>query len=208
METAESLKAIYLSAEDINIASSLLYLAYHDDPFFMDCFASQDDGYEQRLRAAIREELLVFYDQSQPMIGIYNDDEHLLAVACLIQPGAGFGAERFWHWRLKMMLTTGYVSTRNMIEKEQKIRQAIKAENYYLMAFVAVHPHYQHHGVGRYLMQAIDSMAQENESCEGVGVLVTVEKYQGFFEEANYKNIAQLTVGKVGCSLMFKEKNN
>lgn len=206
METAESLKAIYLSAEDINIASSLLYLAYHDDPFFMDCFASHEDGYEQRLRAAIREELLVFYEKSQPMIGIYNQDEHLLAVACLIEPNSGFGAERFWHWRLKMMLTTGYVSTRNMIDKEQKIRQAIKAEHYYLLAFVAVHPHYQHHGVGHYLMQAIDTVADESQHCEGVGVLVTVEKYQGFFEAASYQHLAQLTVGQVGCSLMFKHK--
>ncbi len=206
MEITQNLKAVYLSAEDINIASSLLYLAYFDDPFFMDCFQSKLEGYEQRLRAAIREELLIFWDKSQPMIGIYDEEEHLLAVACLIEPGSNFGAERFWHWRLKMMLTTGYVSTRNMIEKEQKIREAILFENYHLLAFIGVHPHHQHHGVGHYLMQAIDTMIAEHKKTEGVGVLVTVEKYRAFFEHANYKQLKTLSVGQVPCSLMFKQK--
>ncbi|MCU4676508.1 GNAT family N-acetyltransferase [Catenovulum sp. 2E275] len=206
MVLTQNLKAVYLSAEDINIASSLLYLAYHDDPFFLACFESEKDGYEQRLRSAIREELLIFWDKSQPMVGIYNDDENLLAVACLIQPGIEFGAQRFWHWRLKMMLTTGYVSTRSMIEKEDKVRQAIPAEHYHLLAFIAVHPHHQHHGVGHYLMKAVDTMVNEQKNSEGVGVLVTVEHYQKFFADANYQKIKDLQVGKVPCQLMFKFK--
>lgn len=204
MESTQALNAIYLSAEDINIASSLLYLAYHDDPFFVDCFDGQSDGYEQRLRSAIREELLIFLDKQQLMIGIYDQDEHLLAVACLIQPDANFGAERFWHWRLRMMLTTGFVSTRNMIDKEQKVREAIPAEHYHLLAFVAVHPHHQHHGVGQFLMKAIDSILEADKTSEGIGVLVTVEKYQPFFTDANYSSIKNIEVGKVKAQIMFK----
>ncbi|MER2492906.1 GNAT family N-acetyltransferase [Catenovulum sediminis] len=204
--TIEQLSAAYLSGEDINIASSLLYLAYHDDPFFMDCFKHEEEGYEQRLRAAIREELSIFWEQMQPMIGVYDEDDHLLAVACLIEPDSNFSSKRFWHWRLKMMLTAGYLSTKNLIDKEEKVRAAIPYSYYHLLAFVAVHPNHQHHGVGRYLMDAIDSMVTDDEQTDGVGVLVTVPKYERFFDHANYHLIKTIKVGNVDASLMFKEK--
>jgi hypothetical protein len=50
-----NIKAIYLAAEDLNIAASILYLAYHDDPLFVDIFQYEKEGYEARLRSAIRE---------------------------------------------------------------------------------------------------------------------------------------------------------
>ncbi|EWH11344.1 hypothetical protein DS2_04195 [Catenovulum agarivorans DS-2] len=205
MESATPLlNAAYLSGEDINIASSLLYQAYHKDPFFMECFNSKEQGYEQKLRAAIREELLVFWEQNQPMVGVYDEADHLLAVACLIEPNSNFGSKRFWHWRLKMMLTAGVVSTKAMIEKEQKVREAIPAEQYHLIAFIAVHPNHQHHGVGHYLLDAIDTMLAEDKNSQGAGVLVTVDSYIGFFQHADYQPITELNVGEINAKLMFK----
>ena len=34
------IKAAYLSAEDLKLAASLLYQAYHDDPVFLEIFSS------------------------------------------------------------------------------------------------------------------------------------------------------------------------
>ena len=52
-----NIRATYLSAHELKLAASLLYQAYHDDPVFLDIFASDKGDYEQRLRGAIREEL-------------------------------------------------------------------------------------------------------------------------------------------------------
>ena len=68
----DNIKAIYLAAEDLKIAASILYQAYHDDPLFMDIFQYNKEGYESRLRSAIREELNAFWQARQPMIGLFD----------------------------------------------------------------------------------------------------------------------------------------
>ena len=98
------LKAVLLSADELKLAASLLYQSYHDDPLFMEIFRAEKPDYEQRLRAAIREELNTFWQAKQPMIGLFNA-EQLLGVASVIAPDSGIGAGRLWHWRLKILLT-------------------------------------------------------------------------------------------------------
>ena len=122
----DSVRAAYLSAEDLKVAASIIYNAYHDDPIFLEIFQSEREGYESRLRSAIREELTAFWEADQPIIGLF-DEGRLLAVACLTSPDNSIGAGRYWHWRLKMLLTTGYYGTRQMLEKEEKIRNAMPA---------------------------------------------------------------------------------
>ena len=150
----DNIKAIYLAAEDLKIAASILYQAYHDDPLFMDIFQVNKEGYESRLRSAIREELNAFWQARQPMIGLF-DNNRLLAVACLIGPDAEFGPSRFWHWRLKMLLTAGYFGTKQMVDKEQKVREHIPAQRYHMLSFIGVHPDYQHYGLGHVLMLSL-----------------------------------------------------
>ena len=75
------IKAAYLSAEDLKLAASLLYQAYHDDPVFLEIFSADKVDYEQRLRASIREELNAFWQAKQPMIGLYLG-ETMVGAAC------------------------------------------------------------------------------------------------------------------------------
>ena len=151
----ERLKAILLSADELKLAASLLYQSYYDDPLFMEIFRADKPDYEQRLRAAIREELSTFWQAKQPIIGLFNG-EQLLGVACVIAPDSGIGASRLWHWRLKMLLTAGYVSTKQLLEKEAKIHAAMPAQRYHMLAFISVSTKQQHLWLGHYLIHAVD----------------------------------------------------
>ena len=42
------IRAEYLGAEDLKIAASLLYQAYHDDPLFLEIFNGEKDVYDER----------------------------------------------------------------------------------------------------------------------------------------------------------------
>ncbi|AYA63601.1 GNAT family N-acetyltransferase [Alteromonas sp. RKMC-009] len=201
----EDVRAVFLTADNLKVAASILYNAYHDDPLFMDIFQAEKEGYEGRLRSAIREELDAFWDAGQPMIGLF-EDSRLLAVTCLTKPGSSFSSGRFWHWRLKMLLTAGYFSTRAMVEKEEKIRSAMPAEHYHMVSFIAVHPDHQHHGLGHVLMGAIDSIVNEDSSSEGVGVFVSLPKYLKFFRSGFYQQISVITVSDVTGEILFKPK--
>lgn len=201
----EGIKAIILTAGEINLAASLLYLAYHEDPIFKHIFEGDKPDYDQRLRAAIREELAAFWQTEQPMIGLFSG-EHLMAVACLVEPEKGLEPDRFWHWRLKMMINAGYLSTKNMIEKEKRVAAAIPYEHYHLLTFIAVHPDHQHHGLGHYLIKAVDTIVDENPLSEGVAVFVTKEKNKPLFDDDNYQELEDITLGEVTGTLMFRKK--
>ncbi|NTS77691.1 GNAT family N-acetyltransferase [Catenovulum sp. SM1970] len=204
---AENYKACFLTPEQFNVAASILYQAYHDDPFFQTCFKSETKRYEQKLRAAIRAELNVFWDTNQPIIGIFDDSEQLQAVACITTPESNLGPERFWHWRLNMMLTAGYVSTKQMIEKERRVKAALTGKgHYHQLSFIAVKPQKQHLGIGQYLMKALDGHIQSNEDSTGMAVLVTEEKYTAFFSADNYSLVDTIFVGDIKASLMFRQK--
>lgn len=204
-DNASDLKAIYLAAEDLKIASSILYQAYHDDPLFMDIFQEHKEGYEGRLRSAIREELNAFWMAKQPLIGLF-DDERLLAVACLIEPEAAFGPGRFWHWRLKMLLTAGFFCTKQMMEKEQKIKDHMPKEHHHILSFIGVHPDSQHHGLGHMLMAAIEGVMLEDPRSTGIGVYVTLPRYKHFFEDGNYRLLSELEVGHIKGHIMFRDR--
>ncbi|NMP16435.1 GNAT family N-acetyltransferase [Thalassotalea sp. Y01] len=201
VKTDSDVRAAYLSAPELKLAASLIYQAYHDDPVFIELFDTGSGDYEQKLRAAIREELAAFWQANQPILGIYKG-EALVGVACLHSPTDGFGSERFWHWRLKMMLSAGYVSTKQMIQKEQQIIDAVPFQRFHILSFVAIHPLHQHHGFGHYLMAAVNATLEDDSSSEGVVIYVTSDKYKAFFKECDYKTLAEITVGQVTGPLM------
>ncbi|SET56936.1 GNAT family N-acetyltransferase [Thalassotalea agarivorans] len=200
------IRAAYLGAEDLKLAASLLYQAYHDDPVFLEIFNGQRDDYEQRLRASIREELGAFWQAKQPIIGLYLG-EAMVGVACLNGPDDGLGSERFWHWRLKMLLSAGYVSTKQLIEKEEIILSSVPLDKFHMLSFIAVHPLHQQHGLGQYLMAAVNTVLSEHPDSEGVAVYSTMDKYQRFFESVGYDFIQDVEVGNVSGALMVQHRH-
>jgi len=206
-ENSVDIRATYLSAEELKFAASLLYQAYHDDPVFLDIFNSKKADYEQRLRASIREELNAFWKAKQPMVGIYLG-ETMVGVACLNSPDDSVSTKRFWHWRLKMLLGAGYFSTKQMIQKEQKVIAAVPLKKFHMLSFIAIHPLHQHHGYGQYLMSAVNTVLDKHPDSEGVAVYATTGKFRTFFDDVGYKFIEEVTVGNVSGSLMvyYREK--
>jgi len=195
------IRATYLSAHELKLAASLLYQAYHDDPVFLDIFKSDKEDYEQRLRGAIREELNAFWQAKQPMVGLYLG-ETMVGVACLNSPDDSLTSERFWHWRLKMLLNAGYFSTKQMIQKEQTVLAVVPLKKFHFLSFIAVHPLHQQHGFGHYLMAAVNTVLDEHEDSEGVAVYATSGKFKTFFENVDYKTVKEVTVGNVCGSVM------
>ena len=199
------LKAQLLTPDELKLAASLLYQSYHDDPVFMDIFQAEKSDYEQRLRAAIREELNVFWQEEQPVIGIFIEQQ-LLGVACVTEPGSKLSGDRFWHWRLKMLLTAGYVSTRQLLDKEQKIHAAMPAERYHMLAFIARNPAYHHPEAMGHFLKAIDHWVDLEPESQGIGVFVTLDKYLPLFHQDDYQKVCTLEFQTVSGTLLFRSK--
>ncbi|NKF51095.1 GNAT family N-acetyltransferase [Shewanella sp. WXL01] len=205
--TLEQLRAVYLTAEDLRIAASIIYNAYHDDPFFNDVLGQGDlSTYEQKLRAAIREELNELWQQDQPLIGLF-DGERLLGVACVITQQVPLGETRYWHWRLKMVLGTGWKSTQSMINKEACILEQLPSEKCGVLQFIALSPAEQNKGLGSRLIQAVQSWCDEQHELDGVGVFVSDHRHKQIFVKQEFSAIADVTIGSVHGSVLFYKKS-
>ncbi|MGO2351045.1 GNAT family N-acetyltransferase [Pseudoalteromonas nigrifaciens] len=207
---ADTFSVQYLAAEDISIAASLIYQAYHDDPILQTMLNYEQESksaYEKKLRSLIREELSSFWQEKQPLIGLYRNDK-LKAVACVFESNSQLQAQRYWHWRLKLMLSAGYLQTNQLIDKEQTIRDALQQQgNYYFLAFIAVDPHFHGQGFGRYLLRGLNDLVQSNAESSGMAVFVTRKEHTQFFKTEGFESFKQLTFNKVAGELLFKSKN-
>lgn len=195
----------YLVAEDLKMAASLLFQAYQDDALLMSIFQADKPDYEKRLRAAIREELMAFWEAQQPMLGVF-DGESLIGVVCLTQPGKSFGPGKYWHWRLKMLLTAGYVSTMQLLEKECLIQEVIGGDDYHMLAFIAVSPRYQQQGWGDLLVRAAKAALDEEPQSRGLAVYVTQPQHLKLFEQNSYELVQELDVGDIRGKLLFQSR--
>lgn len=196
---------VYLVAEDLRAAASLLFQTYHDDPLFQKIFRAEKSDYEKRLRAAIREDLTAFWDSGQPIIGI-RDGSTLIGVACLTRPGKTFGPGRFWQWRISMLLTAGFLSTRQVLEKERLIQEAMPDVPYHMLAFIAVAPQYQSQGVGHLLVEAAKTVLADDPESQGVAVYVTRPDYLAFFKKRGYRIQAQIEVETLPGEVLFYQR--
>ncbi|WP_153913400.1 GNAT family N-acetyltransferase [Shewanella sp. TC10] len=205
--TLEEHRAVYLTAEDLRVAASIIYNAYHDDPFFIEALATTNQAsYEQKLRASIREELTELWQQEQPLIGWF-DGERLIGVACVITHQVPLGESRYWHWRLKMVLGTGWNSTQALIKKEHSILESLPSKQYGILQFIALSPIEQSKGNGSKLVQAVLSWCDEQPELDGIGVFVNNPKHAELFAREGFNHLSELTIGSVdGEILVYPSK--
>lgn len=206
-ESTDTFSVQHIAPEDISTAASLIYQAYQNDPILQTLLGYNEKSsldYEKKLRALIREELSSFWQEKQPLIGLYRNDK-LKAVACVFESSSQLQAERYWHWRLKLMLSAGYLQTNQLIEKEKTIRDALKQQgNYYFLAFIAVDPHFHGQGFGRQLLKGLDGLLHDNPESSGIAVFVTRDEHTQFFKSQGFEHFKQLTFNRVKGELLFK----
>ncbi|SHI10914.1 GNAT family N-acetyltransferase [Ferrimonas marina] len=195
MEPASAAAATlrYLSADDLRLTASLLLNAYRDDPFFRAVLPSQD--YEQRLRAAIREELQEMWQRQQRFLGLEVEGT-LVAVASLLDQHYPLGQSRFWNWRLKMALGTGWSGARQWMAREEDVMDSLGAGPSWLIQFIAVAPAYQRRGYGAQLLAALTRWQRE-EQVPALAAMVYQKALVPMFEQQGFQFLANLKVGRV-----------
>lgn len=84
VENAAEATLVRLDRSALGEAKSLLFHAYRHEPTFQYLFDSNRAGYDQRVRATLREGLELHFANGQDAIGITEDDV-LVAVAFAAQ---------------------------------------------------------------------------------------------------------------------------
>ncbi len=184
-------------------AKAILYRAYKNEPTFRYLFESERPGYDQRVRATIREFLNLHFASGQDVIGLALDN-HLIAVALLGSPEVRLDLARQLNWRMRMMLTAGMDCTWRYINYYKQIHALLPEDQHHELPLMAVDEKYRNQGYGKQLMAAIDQICRENPRSMGLGLDTGNARYLNFYTRMGFSVIGQVRLGEVMESVLFK----
>ncbi|AMB86107.1 GNAT family acetyltransferase [Pseudomonas agarici] len=177
-------------------ARSLLYHAYRHEPTFGYLFESERPGYEQRVRATVRELVKQHFFQELPAIGLLVNDR-LIGIALIAPPQRRLGITESWAWRLRMLLCTGFKCTRRYLDYHQAVMACVPSTAVHVLPLLGIHPQFQGRHYGEQLLTAVHNWCAEDEHSEGVVLDTGNLRHLAFYKRQGYEEIGEVAVGPI-----------
>jgi GNAT superfamily N-acetyltransferase len=183
-------------------ARSLLYHAYRHDPTFAYLFEVERPGYDQRVRATVRELVQQHFSEDLPALGLMIDDR-LIGMALIAPPQRRMDITESWAWRMRMLLTTGFRCTKRYLEYHNAVIACLPPGPYHVLPLLGVHPELQGQHYGEQLLEALHNWCAEDASSQGVVLDTGNEHYLSFYQRQGYEEIGVVAVGPVVEHVFF-----
>lgn len=187
-----------------NEAKSILFHAYRHEPTFQYLFEHRRPGYEQRVRATIRELISLYLELNQDAIGVMVDNT-LVAVAFIGEPELRLNLADQLSWRIRMVLTAGFACTRRYLEYHEKIQAMLPQPLAHQLPLMGVHPKYQNRGYGRVLLEAVERLCAENPRGSGLVLDTGNSRYLPFYESEGFRSLGKVRLGDYEDYVLFRE---
>ncbi|KAF1071525.1 MAG: hypothetical protein GAK45_00493 [Pseudomonas citronellolis] len=181
---------------------SLLYHAYRHEPTYAYLLDGQRGGYEQRVRATIREVVQRHMSEAQPVLGLLRDDR-LLAVALIVPPQRRLDAHESWMLRLRLWLRTGLDCTRRYLGYHDAVLGCLPPGPYHYLPLIGVHPEFQGARLGQQLLDALHAWVNEESGSQGLVLDTGNTRYLDFYLRQGYHEVGQVALGGVCEHVLF-----
>lgn len=195
---------VRLDISALNEARSILYDAYRKEPTFQYLFNHRKPGYKQRVRATVRELVDLYFDLDQDVVGVMVDDS-LVAVAFIGDPDLRLNLADQLSWRIRMVLTAGFASTRRYLDYHEKIRAMLPQPLAHQLPLMGVNPKYQSRGYGRHLLKAVQRICAENPRGTGLVLDTGNSRYLPFYESEGFRSLGKVRLGGFEDHILFRE---
>ncbi len=195
---------VRLDASARNEAISILVHAYRKEPTFRYLFNHRKPGYQQRVRATIRELIDLYFELDQEAIGILVNDT-LVAVAFIGEPDLRLNLSDQISWRIRMILTAGFASTRRYIDYHERIKALLPQPQAHQLPLMGVKPAYQNRGYGRMLLKSVETLCSENPRGTGLVLDTGNSRYLPFYESEGFRSIGTVQLGDFEDHILFRE---
>ena len=206
-ETDECVEAeiVRLTPSATNEAKTILYHAYKGEKTFTYLFDSSRAGYDQRVRASIRELIDLHFAHNQDVIGL-SVDSHLIGIALVGSPTVRLNLADQFNWRMRMMLTAGLSATRRYIDYHIQVKECFPGKEYHQLPLMGIDVRYQQKGYGRLLLNAVEKLCNENPRSCGIGLDTGNTRYLKFYESMGYKKVGAIKLGDFTETVLFKPR--
>ncbi|MFL1465808.1 GNAT family N-acetyltransferase [Marinobacter sp. DUT-3] len=187
-----------------NEARSILFHSYLREPTFQYLFDHRRPGYEQRVRATIRELIDLYFDLDQEAVGVMVDDT-LVAVAFIGEPELRLNLAEQISWRIRMVLTAGFACTRRYLDYHEKIKAMLPQPLAHQLPLMGVNPQYQNRGYGRLLLSAVERLCADNPRGSGLVLDTGNSRYLPFYESEGFHSLGKIRLGDFEDHVLFRE---
>lgn len=177
-------------------ARSLLYHAYRHEPTYAYLLDANRPGYDQRVRATVRELVKQHFIEELPAIGLLIE-ERLVGIALIAPPQRRLDITESWGWRLRMLLTTGLGCTRRFLEYHEAVLACLPPGPYHVLPLLGIHPEFQGRQLGERLLQALHEWCAEDAGSQGVVLDTGNPRYLDFYRRQGYQLLGEVAVGPV-----------
>ncbi len=195
---------VRLDASARNEAISILVNAYQGEATFQYLFNHRKPGYRQRVRATIRELVDLYFELNQEAVGILVDDT-LVAVAFIGEPELRLNLSDQISWRIRMVLTAGFASTRRYIDYHERINALLPQPQAHQLPLMGVNPAYQNKGYGRLLLKMVETLCAENPRGSGLVLDTGNDDHLPFYESEGFRSIGTVPLGDSEHHILFRE---
>ncbi|SDI16821.1 GNAT family N-acetyltransferase [Pseudomonas panipatensis] len=182
---------------------SLLYHAYRHEPTFNYLFEGDRPGFDQRVRATVRELTNQHMAEELPVIGLVLG-ERLVAVALVAPPQRRLGITESWAWRMRMLLTAGFRCTRRYLDYHEAVLGCLPPGPYHLLPLLGVHPEFQGRHLGEQLLNALHLWCAEDSGSRGLVLDTGNSRYLDFYRRHGYQEIGEVALGPIREHVLFQ----
>lgn len=181
---------------------SLLYHAYRRTPTFSYLFEADRPGYDQRVRATVRELLSRHFADDLPALGLLLG-ERLLGVALISPPQRRLEITESWNWRMRMLLTAGFRCTRRYLDYHEAVIACLPPGAYHMLPLIGVRPEFQGMHYGEQLLGALHRWCAGDSNSRGIVLDTGDPHYLEFLQRQGYQEVGLVELGPVHEHILF-----
>lgn len=181
---------------------SLLYHAYRHEPTFAYLFESDRAGFDQRVRATVRELVRRHLAEELPVLGLVLD-ERLVAVALIAPPQRRLDITESWSWRMRMLLSAGLRCTRRYLDYHEAVLGCLPPGPYHVLPLLGVHPQFQGRQLGERLLEALHAWCAEDGDSQGLVLDTGNARYLDFYHRHGYEEVGEVALGPIREHVLF-----
>ena len=189
------MKVVNLYKENIAEVADVLCEAFYDYPV-MHYVLGQKDDYDNRLRKLVTFFVSARALRKEPMLGIHNSENKLVAAAVVTLPGDISNPEELQ--RLRDILWSELGSAEQVCYEAygKAAFSLLPKEPHHHLNMIGVRNDYKGLGFAGQLNAAVEELASSHSSSSGVSLNTEVESNINFYLHLGYKMIGQTNVDK------------
>lgn len=202
------MNVVNLNKENILEIADVLSESFYDYPV-MKYVLGETGDYDIRLRKTIEFFVSARALRNEPMFGIYNSDNKLVAAAIVTLPDAIRSPEELLR-RREVLWTELGTEEKSRYEKYGKVASGLlPTEPHHHLNMIGVRNAYQGKGLARLLINAVEELVPEHQSSTGVSLNTEDESNVNFYLHLGYELLGESIVDKDFITWgFFKSKGN